>query len=349
MKNILYISTNDGSDMRITKEVKTLSAVSKVIFIGIGKPTQNSYAQRYCAEYHLVDAKRNSPKSFLLQYLCVFSCLWRLKINSIHIINEQLMVFYYPLVLFKHTVLDIFDSILLKKGLTGKKWNWLKYLVYLPIDVIIVTDDNRKNLMPAFTQSRIEVLENYPYSVNTALVEKPDYLQIFYGGSLSSSRGTLILEKLIKRFDNIKITAAGWLADEATKKFVTHNNVNFLGTISQDDAQLAALQCHYIMCCYEPSNMNNINASPNKIYDAIQLEIPVIINSEVKVSGFVEKIQLGYILPSFYEIDYQTFGNDLINNKDSYTFENIEKKKFSWEAINYKLLKAHGLNFKSRE
>ena len=39
---------------------------------------------------------------------------------------------------------------------------------------------------------------------------------------------------------------------------------------------------------------------PNKIYDAIQIQTPVIINSEVKISKFVEKINLGYIIKDYY-------------------------------------------------
>ena len=65
------------------------------------------------------------------------------------------------------------------------------------------------------------------------------------------------------------------------------------------------------MCSYEPSNQNNINASPNKIYDAIQTNTPIIINNEVKVAAFVKRKNIGVILDSFYDYDLETVYKEL--------------------------------------
>jgi hypothetical protein len=343
MKTILYISTNDGSDMRITKEVKALSSHAKIIFIGVGKVSDKSYAQKYCEKFFLAEARRNSLKAFLLMYAFLLKTLFKNKITSIHIINEQLMVFFYPFLYFKHTVLDVFDSILLKKGIKKNRLNFLKKILYLPINTIIVTDDNRKMLMPNFLHEKITVVENFPYFFNNKTTKKYEEFTIFYGGSLSVSRGTEILSSLINQHTDINIIAAGWIADEKTRVFINQDRVSYLGVISQDEAQVVAQQCHYIMCCYEPINLNNINASPNKIYDSIQIQTPVIINMEVKVSKFVNEINIGFIIPDFYNIDIEFFGSELKNLKNSFHFEESNKLEYSWEKIIDKLLQAHGL------
>ena len=48
MKKILYISTNDGSDMRINKEIKTLARYAEVYFLGVGEYGDKNYAKSNC-------------------------------------------------------------------------------------------------------------------------------------------------------------------------------------------------------------------------------------------------------------------------------------------------------------
>jgi hypothetical protein len=104
--------------------------------------------------------------------------------------------------------------------------------------------------------------------------------------------------------------------------------------------QIAA-QCDYILSVYEPINENNINASPNKIYDAIQAQTPVIINAEVKIAGFVKEKKLGYVIHSFYENDYSQMIQKMKRLKSTFTFDTILQNSYTWEAIQAKLLKAH--------
>ena len=344
MKKILYISTNDGSDMRINKEVKSLSQCAKIYFLGVGYYGVNNYAKKYCEEFHLIQEKRNSIKAVIkhlfkfLQWNRVFN------FNSIHIINEQLMLFFYPFLFNKYVVLDLFDSFFLKINKPGKKLKIIKQLVYAPINYIFVTDNNRKELMPHFLRNKLGVLENYPNQYKGLTKKENKELTIFYNGSMSYSRGTEILLQLTEKFEDIKVIMAGWLSDEATTNFSKSPNVNYRGIITQEEAtKIAAIESDYIMCCYEPNNQNNINASPNKIFDAIQTNTPVIINREVNVADFVYKEGLGVIIDSFYDFDINLVANNLIKYKNTFVFDEKSKKKYSWENIESKLLKAHQL------
>ena len=118
---ILFISSNDGSDMRINKEVKSLQRHSNVIFLGVGNYS-NCYVSKYCKEVVLIKGKRNSLPVLAKQVLTCVKIVLRSKINSLHIINEQLYIFFFPIVFFKYTVLDIFDSIFLKKNKGGENF-----------------------------------------------------------------------------------------------------------------------------------------------------------------------------------------------------------------------------------
>ena len=78
------------------------------------------------------------------------------------------------------------------------------------------------------------------------------------------------------------MVSAGWI-ETIIQKFYLKNTKNILATkelLSQYEAIKLSEKVDYIICVYEPKNDNSINASPNKIYDAIQVQTPVIINSE---------------------------------------------------------------------
>ncbi|MBJ2174571.1 hypothetical protein JBL43_10010 [Aureibaculum sp. A20] len=342
MNKLLFISTNDGSDMRINKEIKTLSKHTDIYFLGVGEYGSNNYAKKYCNEFILIQEKRNSLKAIYKQIKAFLKLKRQYKFNSIHIINEQLMVFFYPWLFKQYVVLDIFDSVFMKKNKPKNQLKLIKKLVYAPINYIFVTDSNRQSLMPDFVKSRLGLLENYPNRYKGDYEKNIDALTIFYNGSMNNARGTVFLQELTDKYKDVKVIMAGWLSDDNTKNFAKAANVKFRGVLTQLEAtKIAANEVHYIMCCYEPSNQNNINASPNKIYDAIQTHTPVIMNSEVKVSSFVKEKNIGIILSSFSNYNVDAVYEELKNRKDSFSFNKENAKKYSWESIEHKLLVAH--------
>lgn len=343
-KKILFISIGNGADMRINKEIKSLSNIADVFYLGMGNYGEDNYAKKNCKEFHLIQGKKKSITTTFKQIYKFIELSIKNKFDSIHIVNEQRMIFFYPFLFHKYIVLDIFDSIFLKINKPYNKLKLLKKIIYAPVNCIFVTDENRKELMPTFVQHKVKVLENYPYHYLGSTNKNTTRLTIFYNGSMSNARGTEILKQLASKFKDIKIIMAGWIADESTMKLSKEIYVDFRGVITQKEAAvIAATESDYIMCCYEPSNTNNINASPNKIYDAIQTQTPIIMNSEVKISSFIEKKKLGYILNSFYEYDVNEIYKNLLFFKNKIRFNKEDINKYCWENIDKKLLVGHNL------
>lgn len=345
MKNkILYISTNDGSDMRINKEVKTLSAKADIFFLGVGTYGEKNYAKTNCKAFILIQEKRNSAKAILKQIGAFKKLIKTNNFNSIHIINEQLMVFFYPWLFQQYVVLDIFDSLFMKKNRPKNQLKLIKQIVYAPINYLFVTDENRKSLMPDFIQNRLGVLENYPNKYHGSTIKNTEKLTILYNGSMSNARGTKFLQELTNTNEKVKVIMAGWTNDENTTQFAKSKSVGFRGVVTQEEAtRIAATESDYIMCCYEPSNQNNINASPNKIYDAMQTHTPVIMNSEVKVSEFVKEKNIGVVLDSFCNYNIDKLYDKLKQRSKSFDFNQENTDLYSWESIENKLLSAHKL------
>lgn len=341
---LLFVSTNDGSDMRINKEVRSLQTHFDVIFFGVGEMT-NCYVAPYCKKVILVKGRRNSVPVLIKQVLIFLKLMLTKKIESIHVINEQLYVFFYPFLFFKHTVLDLFDSFFLIKNREGEKLKYLKYILYKPAKKIIVTDENRLHLMPKCIQDKCIVVPNYPnYFPCQTIKEVSDSLTILYNGWMGLGRGTEIIEGLLSTRLPIKVIMAGWFSDYYTsrliKKFPTQ--IDYLGTLPQQQIlEIAQKRADYILCVYAPIEQNNINASPNKVYDAIQTETPVIINSEVRISNWVKEERIGFILTQYNVGDYNKLYFDLQRNKRTFSFNTKLKNSYTWKKVEGKLLKAH--------
>ena len=346
MKTILYISSNDGSDMRITKEVKSLSQYFKVIFIGI-IGNADCYVKNYCSEIFLIKGRRNTIVAIVKQFIRVVYLVIFRKIESIHVINEQLMVFFYPVFIFKHTVLDLFDSIFFKMDYPGNKMLLLKRLIYAPVNKIIVTDENRYNLMADFLKKKCVVVPNFPNKIENIPSKKTgEILTILYNGWMGLGRGTEIVEGLLKTGFPIRFLMAGWFSDEYTKSLVKRysSQIDFKGVMAQKDVLLMTAEyADYILCVYAPLNTNNINASPNKVFDSIMVDTPIIINEEVKISQWVKDHNVGLVIENYDVSDFEQLYHQLIKYRGKFNYSNELKKEYIWESVENNLLLAHNL------
>jgi hypothetical protein len=339
-KRLLYVSTNDGSDTRINKEIKTLSEHFEIDFIGIGSP-EKAFVKKYCKEFHLIQGSRKSLLSWLKIMILVNRLSFRRSYDSMHLINEQLLVLLYPLCFIQYNVVDLFDSFFLKTAHRGLHVELIRWILFLPVNKIIVTDDNRKLLMPLYLQKKVTVVENFPNAVSFVKETQTGKTIIFYTGWMGIRRGTELMQKLVDTYEDIELWMAGWFADDATERLAQNKKVKYWGVLPQIETMRIAAQADYILCLYAPIHDNNINASPNKIYDAIQVKTPVIINQEIMVSGFVKEHNLGIVIPEFDCKNLMAFHDELVSKKGQFNFSESIKEKFCWEKIEYKLINCH--------
>ena len=347
MKKLLFILTNDGSDIRTTKEITSLSSEFDVIFLGMGCNKQSVPLSELCYKYILVDGKRNSWWNLLKFVYEFIKILLTQKISTIHVVNENVVVYFYPFLFFKHVVLDLYDSFFLRYNISKDSMYLLKYIIYAPVNRIIVTDENRLDLTHDKLKHKCVVIPNVPsvklnYS-DFVKVTQNDIISIAFVGALGKSRGAEILETLCKQFPNkVKVVMAGWLHDDISKRLSFYDNVEYIGIVEQYEInKIISSRCDYILSLYEPSNQNNINASPNKIYDSIHTRTPIILNAEIKASSYVKEKNIGYIMESFYNVNYYNLFKDLMNSRDLYSFPEKLISENSWENYEGILLSLH--------
>ena len=347
MKKILFVSNNDGSDTRINKEVKSISSRGvEVYFLGVGELSEKSFIKKYCKRFILVGGTR---RSFITNLKLIWACrslIKRNSFNSIHIVNEPLIILLMPFLGHSYIVLDLFDSLFLRFNLPRERWSQAKKLVYTKPRKILVTDKTRLDLMPSFAKKKSIILPNFPNKFDQVSVKRGPSSQttILYNGWMGLGRGTRMLQELLDYEDDIRVIAAGWPSDQETEIFLKHPKVDYRGVVTQGQIlDIASSEADYILCLYAPINQNNINASPNKIYDAIQANVPVIINSEVKVSRFVEQNNLGLVLPSFHRYNVGKLAQLLKEKKGAFLIDSTLREAYTWEGIEDSLFCAHNI------
>ena len=105
---------------------------------------------------------------------------------------------------------------------------------------------------------------------------------------------------------------------------------------------------HYLFLYYPPTSLNNIYSSPNKIYDAINLKIPILVNNDTKSSNFVSKYNIGMNYHLNHIMSKNKIEKLIINYKE-YKKE-LKKLKdldiYNLNYIKYKLIDSHKISQK---
>lgn len=346
-KKILYLCINDGSDMRINKEIKTLNERYDVVFLGVGTKKDSSFIIEYCSESFFVSGNHKSPLTLLKFIFYLLRILSKRKISFVHVVDEQLYMVLFPFLIGKVVVLDVFDSIFLKWNKPKEQMKWLKRILYSSVKNIIVTDENRQSLLPKFAIKKSVVIPNVPFketellSINK-ITKSEDELVICYFGSLLKDRGSEFIYNLLVADDRIKVKCAGWVCDSYSEKLINHRNVDYLGVKKQIEVnKILKTEGDYLLAIYPCNNLNNINASPNKIYDSIHTKTPIIMNSEIIVSSMIREMNLGYVVEKSIEHNYKKIALDLFRLRSSYVIEDELIDKFCWDNYESALLKLY--------
>lgn len=343
---LLYVSVNDGTDIRIAKEVATLARCFDVTFVGIRQGDYGVNRMHPSVRQIILPGRRRSPLTMSRLALEIYK-LSPGSFDSVHVVNENLLLVFSPiLIAARHLVVDVFDSMFLKYNGVIRLLRWpLQWAAHTLADVVLVTDEDRRQLVPSLFRQNVEVLPNYPLRAldlpSPRRASPGDPLRIFFSGSLAEGRGAGFLADLLAFSEQVEVVAAGYIHDDSARRLVSHPRVRYHGYVDSAEAARLALSCDYILCLYSPDVPNNIHASPNKIYDGMLLGLPVIINAEVLVSKLVEQFSLGVVLPRFPIGDLGTIREELVRRRSEFGKRPSKPSPFTWDAVEHVLLQSH--------
>jgi glycosyltransferase involved in cell wall biosynthesis len=306
---ISVIHGNDGSDVRVGKTCRSLMRLGHdTYFIGWDRrPSAKKEIDLGGAVPHIMRHETPHGRGDLAGQARFFAHIARVLIQTrpqvVCAVNEELACVVLPLkrVFYDRLVCDVFDSLRARastrRPLEQMALRLISDIGSLGSDRLIATDGNRREMLGRFAHKAI-VIENVPEDpgevLALALPEGP--VRIWAAGSLEVEKGFGQLLAAIEGLPDAKIISAGWPYDRfASEVFVKHPRVEFHGIVTAQKALELAASCDAVFSYYAPIHAYRINASPNKVYDAMAVGRPVLINREVRLAEWVERERIGYL------------------------------------------------------
>jgi glycosyltransferase involved in cell wall biosynthesis len=122
-------------------------------------------------------------------------------------------------------------------------------------------------------------------------VEGP--VKVYVSGSLFLQKGLKQILAAVEAMEDVQIVAAGPFYDRfAKEEFANHPKVVYNGIVTARRSLELAAECDAIFAFYAPTKSLEFT-SPNKIYDALCVGRPAIINREVDVAPWIMENGLG--------------------------------------------------------
>lgn len=174
-------------------------------------------------------------------------------------------------------------------------------------DLIIIPDKNRLVNIEEHDRDKVVIVNNAPnLDLNQINVETLDSsilselnefkTNVFYYGAFNEDRAIRLFLEASKdtRLSNVNFWFAGWGALEQEVNKFNGDNVYYLGRLRQLEALsiLSKMDCSLIF--YDPAYEHNRLASPNKIFEAMAVGVPVLVSFNTSIDKLVVDENIGY-------------------------------------------------------
>ncbi|HDP76538.1 MAG TPA: glycosyltransferase [Bacteroidales bacterium] len=212
--------------------------------------------------------------------------------------------------------------------------------------VITVSDGVATELAKRYRINKVEVIRNFPVRTNTkTLREKQPTL--IYQGVLNVGRGIELAIDMMKQLPGYKLLIVGSGDVEIKlRKQMRENNlfdrVQFLGQLTPDNLKLITPTAWLGLSLEEDMGLNYRYALPNKLFDYIAANVPVLVSDLPEMRKVVEEFEIGIVASSRNPIELANQIADLLDDKKRYESisKNVKKaaEQLTWQNEEPKLL-----------
>jgi glycosyltransferase involved in cell wall biosynthesis len=130
-------------------------------------------------------------------------------------------------------------------------------------------------------------------------LEKNDFI-VLYQGMISRGRGIELILEVAEKFksSDVHLVFMGYgnLVDNIRKNQKTNKNLHFLEAVPPEDVHLHTSSASVGLCLTENKCRNNYLCMPNKYFEYLNSEIPIITTNLFELSKITEQIGSGLIL-----------------------------------------------------
>ena len=163
---------------------------------------------------------------------------------------------------------------------------------------------------------------------------------ILYQGALNIGRGLEQMVRAMQEIDHAVLVIAGDGDITIQLKALAYSlhlqdKVKFLGRMSFNDVKYITVQANLGLSIEEDLGLNYQYALPNKLFDYIQAEIPVLVSNLPEMKKVVTDYQVGAILDSHQPQQMAKQITEILNNREQIAIwkENLKKaaSELCWE------------------
>jgi glycosyltransferase involved in cell wall biosynthesis len=235
-----------------------------------------------------------------------------------------------------------------RQGIPEKLKYIIKKIEFMVISfslVTIICTEERINQVKNSNYRKLMVIHNSPVIPKNITFQKDinsSKIKIGYVGGLSDTRFIPQLISFVKKNQNIElyIGGSGILSNKIKNLSYDYKNIHFYGKISYNYALELYSKCNLIVSIYDPNISNNKYAAPNKVYEAIALEKPIIVCKNTGIDKLVEELDIGFSINYSYE-EFENLMHKIINDINLINIKilNCQKaqNKYSWNKMKNKL------------
>ena len=199
-------------------------------------------------------------------------------------------------------------------------------------------------------QNDMGVIRNIPLLNEKEITEKVSFptkkRTILYQGVLNPGRGIKPMIKALHFIENLDLIIIGYgKVEEELKEFVIQQNmqnrVHFLGRIERDKLFNYTRKATLGMVLEEPLGLSFQYSLPNKLFDYIHAELPIVAGNLPEISRVVKKHKVGVLIEDYSPKTIALTIQNLLDNLTLYNNIKSNQKKakeeLCWEIESRKL------------
>ena len=357
MWDVVIIRSNSlENDTRVFKISKSLSKRYLVSALGWNREGRNTDHSGIPVHRNVLGIRAPIGKPSLVLYYPLF-WVWifvhlvisRPKFVHACDLDTALPAILYKLIFRKKMIFDIFDRYAMayipqKYGFLYKIVNKFEEYIGTKSDALITVGDQLLESLNAIP-SIYDVIMNCPEDQFVEKEAKPgSYLTLVYTGNIVTDRGLEIISKAIQDLNGVKLILAGRVLDNQLMEDLKKNkNIIYKGVLSLEQASKLESKADVMIIIYNPVNILNRMAMPNKLFISMMHGIPVITNLAKEI---IIESNHG-ILVNYFDIN--EVQNAVVRLRDDDQFRcklgqngrNCFLQKYNWEVMENRLFKIY--------
>jgi len=356
-KILMIISYPDG---RLKKELESFKKNGYDISLIIW---ERSWPFPLDDDVEVKSLKLNVPVGHIktLFYFPVWWCFllyWSLKMrwDVVHSVNFDTFLFSMLIGKIKGNpiVYDIFDSYgdMMGRILRPIISNMDKFLMKFA-DAIIIADDSRISQIAKNLKNNIVTINNTPEeSLFLEKNETNNYsgkFKIFLGGKIIEERGTDKIISAIAGMKDVELIIKGFCSEDKYKtKLLSMTNgmknvIMDLNGVPYDEIVQNMLKADLTIALYDPNIPNNKYASPNKLFESMASQIPIIVNENTPMETIVQEENCGLVVPfnnnkALREAIFRIKDDPVLQQRLGKNGRKAYLEKYNWNIMEQRLM-----------